>query len=268
MENIVHSIILALLILVPIAYKCELNLKNVFISGVFIGLFVGLVMNIVANFLELNQLFKLITSFILIILTSLSLLFISFYRDPDRIPPEDRNIILSPADGKVIYVKKIEEGRVPFSEKKGHKFPLNDFVQSAVLSGGGYLIGIMMSYLDVHVNRAPIGGNIRLLKHIKGLFISLKRKEAVIKNERVFTVIDNGQFKVGTVQIASRLVRKIVPYFLEGQEVQKGERIGAIRFGSQVDLIVPDLRSLRIMVMPGTKVKAGISIVATFDELI
>ena len=228
----------------------------------------GLVINIVVNFLDLNQLFKLITSFILIILTSLSLLVFRFNRDPDRIAPEDKSMILSPADGKVIYVKKIEEGRVPFSEKKGQKFPLNDFVQSDVLSGGGYLIGIMMTYLDVHVNRAPIGGNIRLLKHIKGLFISLKRKEAVIKNERVFTVINNGQFKVGIVQIASRLVRKIVPYFSEGQEVQKGERIGVIRFGSQVDLILPNLRSLRIMVMPGTKVKAGISIVATFDELI
>ena len=250
------------------AYKWELNLKNVFISGVFIGFFVGLVINIIPKFLELNQLFKLIISFILIILTSLSLLVFRFYRDPDRIPPEDKNIILSPADGKVIYVKKIEEGKIPFSEKKGRKFPLNDFVQSDVLSGGGYLIGIMMTYLDVHVNRAPIGGSIRLLKHIKGLFISLKRKEAVIKNERVFTVIDNGQFKVGIVQIASRLVRKIVPYFSEGQEVQKGERIGVIRFGSQVDLILPDLRSLRIMVMPGIKVKAGISIVATFDELI
>ena len=256
------------MILVPVAYKWELNLKNIFISGVFIGLFVGLVINIIAKFLELNQVFKLITSFILIILTSLSLLVFRFYRDPDRIPPEDKNVILSPADGKVIYVKKIEEGRVPFSEKKGQKFLLNDFVQSDVLSGGGYLIGIMMTYLDVHVNRAPIGGSIRLLKHIKGVFISLKRKEAVIKNERVFTVINNGQFKVGIVQIASRLVRKIVPYFSEGQEVQKGERIGAIRFGSQVDLILPDLRSLRIMVMPGTKVKAGISIVATFDELI
>ena len=109
MENIVHSIILALLILVPVAYKCELNLKNIFISGVFIGLFVGLVINIITKFLELNQIFKLITSFILIILTSLSLLLIRFYRDPDRIPPEDKNIILSPADGKVIYVKKIEE---------------------------------------------------------------------------------------------------------------------------------------------------------------
>ena len=99
--------------------KWELNLKNVFISAFFIGLFVGLIINIIANYLYLNQLFKLITSFILIILISLSLLLIRFYRDPDRIPPEEKNIILSPADGKVIYVKNIEEGKVPFSEKKG-----------------------------------------------------------------------------------------------------------------------------------------------------
>jgi phosphatidylserine decarboxylase len=268
MEKIVQSMILALVILIPVAYKWELDIKNVFMGSIFIGFFVGLVIKFTSKFLDLNVLSEFITSIILIILTSLSLLLIRFYRDPERIPPEDRNSILSPADGKVIYVKNIEEGKVPFSEKNRKKFPLNDFVQSDVLSGGGYLIGISMTYLDVHINRAPIGGTVRLLKHIKGLFISLKKKEAVLQNERVLTVIDNSQFKVGIVQIASRLVRKIVPYLSQGQEVQKGERIGIIRFGSQVDLILPNLQSLQIMVKPGAKVKAGRTIVAMFNESI
>ncbi len=156
----------------------------------------------------------------------------------------------------------MEKGRIPFSEKNGKKFSLNDFVHCDVLPEGGHLIGIAMSYLDVHVNRAPIKGKISLLKHIKGFFISLKKKEAVIQNERVFSVIDNGFFKVGIVQIASRLVRKIVPYIRQGHEVQRGERIGMIRFGSQVDLILPDLPTFSVEVRPGQKVKAGISIVA------
>ena len=142
---------------------------------------------------------------------------------------------------------------------------MNDFVHCEVLPEGGYLIGILMTYLDVHVNRAPIKGEISLLKHIKGLSISLKKKEAVIQNERVFSVIDNWLFKVGIVQIASRLVRKIVPYIRQGHEVQRGERIGVIRFGSQVDLILPDMPTLYIGVLPGEHVKAGTSIIAHFD---
>ena len=123
-----------------------------------------------------------------------------------------------------------------------------------------------MNYLNVHVNRAPIAGKNSFLKHIKGKFVSLKRKDAVIENERVLTVIDNGHFKVGIVQIASRLVRKIVSYLQEGQEIQKGQRIGIIRFGSQVDLVLPELASLQIQVALGTKVKAGISILATYAK--
>ena len=141
-----------------------------------------------------------------------------------------------------------------------------DFVQSNLLPGEGILIGIAMNFLDVHVNRSPIGGRVSLLKHIKGLFISLKKKEAVIQNERVLTIIDNRSIKIGIVQIASRLVRKITPYIKEGQEVRKGQRIGMIRFGSQVDLCLPDLPSLRLNVSPGDKVKAGVSVVATFES--
>ena len=198
---------------------------------------------------------------------SISLLLWRFYRDPERVPPTDENVILSPSDGTIIYVKKIQDGEIPFSEKNGRKFPLNDFVQSNVLQSRGHIIGILLTYLDVHINRAAIGGRISLLKYIKGSFLSLKKKEAVIQNERAFIVIDDGSFKVGIVLIASRLVRKIVTYIQEGQEVNRGERIGMIRFGSQVDLILPDLPSVHISVRPGDKVKAGTSIIATFNNL-
>jgi phosphatidylserine decarboxylase len=123
-----------------------------------------------------------------------------------------------------------------------------------------------MNFLDVHVNRAPIEGKIIFLKHIKGLFISLRKKEAIIKNERVLTVINNDSMMIGIVQIASRLVRKIVPYIKEGTFIQKGERIGLIRFGSQVDVIIPDLKNIQIKVIPKDKVKAGISIIASLDK--
>jgi phosphatidylserine decarboxylase len=250
----------------PLGLKWEIEKKMSIPAALFVGIWSGAVALVITAFWNLRFYEVLMLEVLTIAATSISLLLWRFHRDPERTPPEDDNAIVSPADGRVIYVKRIEKGRIPFSEKGGREFSLKDLVHYGVPSGGGYLIGILMTYLDVHVNRSPIGGKITLLKHIKGLFISLKQKEAVIRNERVFSVIDNGRFKVGIVQIASRLVRKIIPYVQEGQEVQKGQRIGMIRFGSQVDLILPDFPSLCIEVSPGEQVKAGTSIVAVVDE--
>lgn len=265
-NTVISGLILCFVILVPLAIKWELSNKMSIPAVLLIGILSAVIVNWVTIFWPLKFYQVLVLQVFVIAVISISLLLWRFYRDPERTPPEDENVILSPADGKVIYVKEIEKGWIPFSEKRGKKFSLNDFVQCEVLSEGGHLIGISMTYLDVHVNRAPIGGRISLLKRIKGLFVSLKEKQAVLQNERVFTVIDNGHFKLGIVQIASRLVRRIVPYFREGQQIQRGDRIGVIRLGSQVDLILPDLPSLRVEVKPGEKVKAGISIVARFDK--
>ncbi len=193
----------------------------------------------------------------------MSLLLWRFFRDPERRIPTEAGAIVSPADGTVIYVKPIREGQIPWAEKQGRTFSLAEFVQADVLPQGGVLIGIAMNYLDVHVNRSPMAGRIRLLRHIKGLFLSLKRREAILENERVLTIIDNGRFQIGVVQIASRLVRKIVPYVREGAHLQRGERLGMIRFGSQVDVVLPQLPELQIAVTPGMKLQAGTSILAT-----
>lgn len=265
MKIFISGIVLSLITLLPLGIKWELEKKIIIPAAFFIGIMSWLLVEGTTTFWNLTFYQILMFQLFVIGATSISLLLWRFYRDPERIPPEDENVILSPADGTIIYVKKIEDGEIPLSEKNGRKFPLNDFIQSNVLQSGGHLIGIAMNYLDVHVNRAPIAGRISLLKHIKGLFISLKKKEAVIQNERVLIVIENGHFNVGIVQIASRLVRKIIPYLREGNEVRSGQRVGVIRFGSQVDVILPDLPSLSIEVSPGGKVKAAISILARFD---
>jgi phosphatidylserine decarboxylase len=264
---LISSVMLSFLILVPLSIKWELERRLTTPATIFIGITSGSIVFGMFTFLHLSFYQIIVAEILLIGAISSSLLLWRFYRDPERVPPEDENVILSPADGEIIYVKRIEKGEIPFSEKKGRTFSLNDFIQADVLPEGGHLIGIAMNYLDVHVNRAPISGRISLLKHIKGSFLSLKKKEAVIQNERNLLVIDNEHFKLGIVQIASRLVRKIVPYVREGQEVQGGTRIGAIRFGSQVDLILSDLPSIHINVVPGEKVKAGLSIIATVEEL-
>jgi len=230
-------------------------------SAFFIGILSGLFVKSILGICNLKFYPILVLEFLFIVGISISLLLWRFYRDPRRIPPEDKTAILSPADGRVIYVKRIEQGVIPYIEKKGEKVLFKDFTQSDVFPREAYLIGISMNFLNVHVNRAPIEGKISLVKHIQGKFISLRRKEGLIENERALTVIDNGQFKVGIVQIASRLVRKIVVYLHEGSFVQKGERIGMIRFGSQVDLFLPNVPILHILVKPGEEVKAGISII-------
>ena len=263
----ISSLILSLLILIPLGIKWEIEKKVTIPASILIGILSGSITHWITRFWDPGLFELLILEVFLIAAISTSILLWRFHRDPQRVPPEDKDAILSPADGKIVYIKKIEMGEIPFSEKKERKIPLKEFVRSDLLPGNGHLIGISMNFLDVHVNRAPIYGKISFLKRIKGLFISLKRWEAIVQNERVFTVIDNGLFKVGIVQIASRLVRKIVTYCKDGQEVQRGERIGMIRFGSQVDLILPDMPSLHVLVHSGEKVKAGLSIIATFKKM-
>lgn len=261
-EILISSIALSLILLVPLSIKWEIPKRVTLPASFLIGIFTGLFVYIIAAIYSMKFYQIFILQIFLILGISASLLLWRFFRDPERVPPEDENTILSPADGKVIYVKGIEKGTIPYSEKKGRKFSLNDFTQSDVLPTEGHLIGIAMNFLNVHVNRAPIDGRVSLMYHIQGGFASLKKKEAVIRNERALTVIDNGNFKIGIVQIASRLVRNIVLYLQEGHEVRRGERMGIIRFGSQVDLILPGLPSLNIEINPGDDVKAGVSIVA------
>jgi len=263
---LVSGLVLSIITLVPLGMKWELEKKIIIPSAFLIGIVSWVVVEGLSFFVDLKLYQIFLIQIIVISGTSISLLLWRFFRDPERIPPDNANVILSPADGTIIYVKKIENGEIPFSEKSGRKFTLTDFVQHDFLPAGGYLIGIAMNFLDVHINRAPIGGRIILLKHIKGLFISLKKKEAVIQNERVFMVIENQLITVGIVQIASRLVRKIVPYIEKGKDVKIGQRIGVIKFGSQVDIVIPDFPKIQMMVKNGIKVKAGTTIIANIQN--
>jgi phosphatidylserine decarboxylase len=121
-----------------------------------------------------------------------------------------------------------------------------------------------MSILDVHVNRAPVTGTITFVKHTSGLYLSLKKFEAFVQNERAAFLIDAGGFRIGIVLIASRVVRKIVEYKKEGDQVKAGERIGMIKFGSQTDLIVPS--TVKINVREGDKVYAGETVICTLTQ--
>ncbi len=187
-----------------------------------------------------------------------------FYRDPERACECNENEIVCPADGKVVYIKEIKNGEFPFAVKNSKKIPLNEFTQAGIAFQNGVQIGISMNFLDVHVNRAPITGKISTLKRIPGEFKSLRKIKSLLENERVITVIDGDGTNVGVVQIASRLVRRIVPFVSAGDAIAKGAKLGAIRFGSQVDVLIPAGSKTRILVEENQIVKAGVTIIATF----
>jgi phosphatidylserine decarboxylase len=214
---------------------------------------------------DTSLLFRVIASYCPPALITLCVVLILFYRDPERVPPSGKNLVISPADGKILYIREIRNGRFPFSTKKGKEIPLSEFTNSDCFDGNMVQIGIGMNLLNVHVNRAPIGGKITLLKKVSGKFSSLKNLDSLLENERTVTVIDNDKFRIGMVQIASRLVRRITTFVESGSRVEIGQRIGLIHFGSQVDLLIPLYESLRVMIKEGQKVKAAESVIATID---
>ncbi len=184
-----------------------------------------------------------------------------FYRDPDRDCPQDPSLILSPADGKVIYIRKVTPAQIPVAEKKGRQLMLTELTQSSLRSTELWQIGISMVFTDVHVNRSPIGGTVTLAHHQPGKFLSLRDEGAVGVNERKTMVIANPVVTVGLVQIASRLVRRIVAYVREGDTVAAGKRIGMIKFGSQVDLFVPTACCDQLEVKVGARLCAGVTVI-------
>ena len=168
----------------------------------------------------------------------LVLTMIRFFRYPLRKPVINDNAIVSPADGNIIYIKKIEKGDVPMSTKEGVTATLNEFTQ-VELKYPCWIIGINMTPFDVHRNATPIEGRIILNQHFDGKFLSLKNPEAMKQNERNTIVIDNGRHQVGVVQTASKLVKRLVTYKKVGDFVKQAEWFGMIKFGSQVDVIIP-----------------------------
>lgn len=168
----------------------------------------------------------------------LLLTMIRFFRFPLRKPLKNDRAIVSPADGNIIYIKRIEKGDVPMSTKEGVTATLNEFA-NVDLHYPCWIIGINMTPFDVHRNATPIAGKIIMNKHFDGKFLSLKDPNAIAQNERNTIVIDNGTHQVGVVQTASKLVKRIVTYKQAGEQVDQCEWFGMIKFGSQVDVIIP-----------------------------
>lgn len=165
---------------------------------------------------------------IFILFALLTLFFMIFFRDPERIPAGKDDDAVSPADGKVISIKDRE-------------------------------ICIFMNIHNVHVNRAPLAGTVTHIDYKPGGFIPAFSKDSNV-NERNHVVIKTDSGILELTQIAGVLTRRIVSYVSEGSIVKRGERIGMIRFGSRVDVVIPP--SYEFSVSVGNKVKAGETIIA------
>lgn len=256
--GILIGALLALATALPLAWKWELGMGRS-LGGLiaFAAIAAG-----VAVLLDLGGAVTAALVWALTVGLAVAVVLWRFYRDPERTAPPGEEAIVSPADGVVIYVKGSEGGEIPVSAKVGRRYPLEELTRTELQSEEAVVIGIALSFLDVHVNRAPIAGRVSVQRHFAGRFGSLKDPEAVVRNERSTTVIENSRLQAAVVLIASRLVRRIVTYVQANDEVALGERIGVIRFGSQVDLVLPARTELEVLVEPGQRVRAGESIVA------
>jgi phosphatidylserine decarboxylase len=188
-----------------------------------------------------------------------------FYRDPERRPPDRDDVVMSPSDGTVIYIHESRRGQLPVARKNGRRYRLDELTRANFLADHAVVIGISLNFLDVHVNRSPIAGTIAFQEKFPGSFGSLRDAASIFENERATLVIERPDIHVAVVLIASRLVRRIITFLNTGDQVALGQRIGAIRFGSQVDLIIPARPDLQVVVRPGDRVVAGESTLAFLD---
>ncbi len=185
---------------------------------------------------------------------------IRFWRTPKREVVANESQVVSPADGQIIYINRICENDDYISIKNGRLSNIRELTMSDMIKKPCWQIGINMTPFDVHKNCSPIDGTVIQSIHIPGVFHSLKDFLSMTENERHTYVIQNQSYAVGVVQIASRRVRRIDSYVREGGMIKKGDWIGMIRFGSQVDLFLP--LQFDIMVTIGQQVYAKKSIVA------
>ena len=253
---------LAHAIALPLAWKWQLGILRVAVVVLAGSMVAGVVVAVFDQLVHFTMVIGTLAVWGTTLSVCVACLLIVFFRDPDRLAPDSDDFIVSPADGHIIYIREIQPGQIHAADKRGRSYPIGELSGTKLAADGAIAVGISMNLADVHVNRAPIGGRVMLVKHVHGMFGSLRDPGMMFSNERATTIIDAETLQVALVQIASRLVRRIVTFASEGDAMQLGQRIGAIRFGSQVDLIVPATAHIKLVVQEGDRVVAGRTVVA------
>jgi phosphatidylserine decarboxylase len=167
----------------------------------------------------------------------LALFFLWFFRDPSRRIPTEPGLVVSPADGLVTAAEWVE-----------------------TKSGSRLRLSIFLSVFDVHVNRTPVAGTVTAVEYRKGQFKNAMNQESSTLNEQTMVVVDAGAYEVSFKMIAGLLARRIVCRVKVGDVLERGQRIGLIKFGSRVDVLLPADAELKVA--KGTRVKGGSTILA------
>jgi len=174
---------------------------------------------------------------------------LTFFRDPHRPVPQDKNTLLAPADGRVTDIETVEE---------------NDFIGEAALR-----IGIFMSILDVHINRAPCDVKVERITYRQGKHKNAMRPQSGRVNESNdlgLVRTDSPQDKLIVRQISGAIARRIVCAASRGQKLTGGEKFGMVKFGSRTELYVPTRKNAKCLVRVGDKVKAGLSPLVRYER--
>jgi phosphatidylserine decarboxylase len=181
--------------------------------------------------------YALLSSLFLIISISIAL----FFRNPSRLSPSDDGSLLSPADGVVDEVATN--------------------IESSELGPGSMTrICIFMSIFNVHVNRAPITGEVTKIRYQPGVFLDAREQAAWTSNEQNALIIQGNNLKIEVIQVAGKVARRISCWVREGELVQRGKRFGLVHFGSKLVVYCP--KDYIVTVSEGTRVKAGLSVIA------
>jgi phosphatidylserine decarboxylase len=167
----------------------------------------------------------------------LAAFFLWFFRDPARVIPTGAGQIVSPGDGVVTEAEWIE-----------------------TVAGSRLRLSIFLNVFDVHVNRSPVAGTVKIVELREGGFQNAMKPESVLTNEQTLVVIDAGGYDVAFKQIAGLLARRIVCNVKVGDRVERGQRVGLIKFGSRVDVLMPAEANLKVKM--GSRVKGGSTILA------
>ena len=182
------------------------------------------------------------------VLAGLTIWVAAFFRDPVRTTPDGAKLIIAPADGLITMIARV----APPPELRGG---------DGLGDGECTRVSIFMSVFDVHINRAPISGRIKRIAYVPGKFVNADLDKASEDNERQHFLMEGAEgLKVGFTQIAGLVARRIVSFVHEGDDVEAGQRVGLIRFGSRVDVYLPAGTTPRVLL--GQRSIAGETVIA------
>jgi len=180
-------------------------------------------------------------SLLALLLLALGCFVCYFFRNPRRRIPQGRNLVVSPADGRIVRIAP-----APMSPA----------------ATGGRLVSIFLGLFDVHVNRAPVDGILEEIEYRRGRFKAAFRHEASDVNEQNVLTIRSGEMRVIVKQIAGVVARRVVCWKQAGQHMRRGELIGLIRFGSRVDIELPP--NVKLLVSEGDRVRGGTTVLGEY----